>query len=426
MKLKNLVLIIIILGLSVVGCSQVNEESTNQVEEEKVTYVKVESVSKGEISNTLIYGGKINPKQQISVTPKIVGKVKEVNFDVGDSVKEGDILFTLDERDIQNTINNLEAQLKSAEASVNMSKLNLESAKGSQQEQQKNQLEASLKMAEIQLNDAKKAYEDTKVLYDIGSASKQQLDQLETAYKTAMINYESAKEAYDLFINNLSEENVELAQNQLSQALATKEALEIQLANAYDSLNDTSVKSPIDGIVSSRMIDPGEMVSAAIAPFTIVQMDTVFVDVNVSEQIINKIKTGQDVDIYVKSAFDEPFKGIIKTISPVANENTLTYPVKIEIDNKDSILKPGMFAEVEFSIDTVDNTIIVPREAVLTEGDIDYVYVIDGDKAKKVEVELGLDNGEKVEVVTGLKEGDQIVVRGQNYLEDGGKVEIVE
>ncbi|NLK98112.1 MAG: efflux RND transporter periplasmic adaptor subunit [Epulopiscium sp.] len=425
MKMKRLIPIVLALGMLTVGCGQTNQEAMNEVEE-KSTPVKVEQVSKGQISNTFTYGGKINPKQQITVTSKIVGKVKEVNFDIGDVVKAGDVLFTLDEKDIQNTIRSLEAQIKSAEATVNMSKIGLNSAKGSQKEQQKSQLESSLKMAEIQLQDAKKAYEDMKTLYEIGSASKQQLDQMKTAYETASIGYNSAKDAYDLFINSLSKESIERAESQLTQAAATKEGLEVQLANAYESLKDTAVKSPIDGIVSSRTIDPGEMVSGAVAPFTIIQMDTVSVEVNVSEQLINKIEKGQKVTVHVSSAFDKPFEGTIHAISPAADERTFTYPVKIEIPNKEGLLKPGMFAEVEFSADTVKDAVIVPREAVLTEGDVHYVYIVEGDRAKKLAVKLGLDNGKEAEILEGLNEGVQLVIKGQNYLEDGGKVQITE
>ncbi|KAE9636282.1 efflux RND transporter periplasmic adaptor subunit [Defluviitalea raffinosedens] len=424
MKMKRLIPMVLALGILTAGCGQTNQEVMNETEE-KATPVKVEQVSKGQISNTFTYGGKINPKQQITVSSKIAGKVKAVNFDIGDVVKAGDILFTLDETDLKNTIRTLEAQIKSAEAAVNMSKVGLNSAKGSQQEQQKNQLESNLQMAEIKLQDAKKAYEDMKALYEIGSASKQQLDQMKTAYDTAAIGYNSAKEAYDLFINKLSKESVEQAQTQVAQAMASKESLEVQLANAYETLKDAAVRSPIDGIVSSRTIDAGEMVSGAVAPFTIIQMDTVFVEVNVSEQVINKLEKGQKVDVYVSSAFSEPFEGTIYAISPAADQ-TFTYPVKIEIPNKDGLLKPGMFAEVEFAVDTVKDALIVPREAVLNEGDIYYVYIVEGDRAKKTEVKLGLDNGKEVEVVEGLTEGAQLIVKGQNYLEDGGKVQITE
>ena len=155
-----------------------------------------------------------------------------------------------------------------------------------------------------------------KVLYDIGSVSKRQLDQLESTYQTALLAYESAKDNYDLFMSNLSKESVQLAQSQLTQAVAAKESLEIQIANAKETLKDTAVKSPIDGVVSSRMIDAGEMVGGAIAPFTIIQMDKVFVDVNVSEQIINKIEKNQKVDVYVASASSNKFVGRIAAISP--------------------------------------------------------------------------------------------------------------
>lgn len=425
MIIKKVILAILVSVLIITGCSNTNKDASNEIKE-NVVPVTVKKISKGQISDNFSYGGKINPKQQITVSSKVAGKVKEVYFEIGDKVKEGDVLFRLDETDLRNNIKALEAQLKSAQASVNMGQVGLSSVKGSQYEQQKSQLNAAVKTAGIRYQDAKKAYEDIKILYDIGSASKQQLDQLKSAYQMALLGYESAKDNYDLFINNLSKESVQTAQSQLTQAIAAKEGLEIQIANAKETLEDTAVKSPIDGVVSSRMIDPGEMVGGAIAPFTIIQMDKVYVDVNVSEQIINKLKKGQKVDIYVSSASSTAFKGTITAISPAADERTFTYPVKIEIDNKDGLLKPGMFAQVKFEVDTVKGALIIPREAILTEGDINNVYIVEGETAKKVKVRLGLDNGKEAEVIDGLTEGMQMVIKGQEYLVDGGKIKVVE
>ena len=148
-------------------------------------------------------------------------------------------------------------------------------------------------------------------------------------------------------------------------------------------------------------------------------------DVNVSEQIINKIEKSK-VDVYVASASSNKFVGRIAAISPAADERTFTYLVKIEIDNKDSLLKPGMFAQVEFELDTAQNVIVIPRETVLTEGDINYVYIVEEDTAKRIEVKLGLDNGKEAEITEGLKEGMNIVIKGQEYLVDGGKVKVVD
>lgn len=423
MTIKKLTSVLLLPVFLLSACS--NTGGNNEIEE-KVTPVYIQKVSKGQISDTFTYGGEINPKQQITVSSKVAGKVKEVYFDIGDYVKEGVVLFQLDETDLQNNIKALEAQLKSAQATVNMGQIALSSAKGSQYKQQKSQMETALKNAEIQLQDSKKAYEDMKVLYEMGSVSKQQLDQSESAYQMALLAYQAAKNNYDLFMNNLSKESVQLAQNQLEQAVAAKESLEVQIANAKEALNDTAVRSPIDGIVSSRMIDAGEMVAGAIAPFTIIQIDQVFVDVYVSEQIINKIEKNQKVDVYVRSASTDKFEGKIAAISPAADERTFTYLVKVEIDNQGGLLKPGMFAEVEFVLDSANNVIVIPREAILTEGDRDFVYIVEGDRAKKIEVKLGLDNGKEAAILEGLKEGMEIVIKGQEYLLDGGKVQIVE
>ncbi|NLK21977.1 MAG: efflux RND transporter periplasmic adaptor subunit [Epulopiscium sp.] len=425
MKIKKLISIIMVLGIIATGCGRINKEAIGKLEE-KATPIKIEKTSRGRISNSFSYGGKINPKQQIHVISKMPGKVKELHFDVGDEVKTGDILFRLDEKDIENNIKLLEAQLKSADAAVSLGKVGLDSAKGSQQEQQKIQLEAAVKNSEIQFNDAKKAYEDMKTLYDLGSISQQQLDQTKSAYEAASLGYNSAKDSYHLFINSLSKESVKAAQSQLSQATAARESVQVQIDSAKETLKDATVKSPIDGIVSSRTVEAGEMVGSSIPPFTIIQMDIVSVDVNVSEQIINKLKKDQKVEVYVSSASKTPFEGKIKVISPAADERTFTYPVKIEIPNQSGLLKPGMFAEIEFNVDTVNDAIIVPRETILTEGDISYIYTVEGDRAKRIEVKIGLDNGRETEIIEGLEEGTQIVIKGQNYLEDGGKVQIIE
>ena len=134
MRIKNIISVILLLTLLITGCNNTGNDSET---EDNIVPVNIQKVSKGQISNTYTYGGKINPKQQITISSKVAGKVKEVYFDIGDYVKEGDVLFKLDETDLQNNIKALEAQLKSAQATVNMGQVGLSSAKGSQYQQQK-------------------------------------------------------------------------------------------------------------------------------------------------------------------------------------------------------------------------------------------------------------------------------------------------
>ena len=122
---------------------------------------------------------------------------------------------------------------------------------------------------------------------------------------------------------------------------------------------------------------------------------------------------------------DEQFVGSITEIPPGANDDG-TYTIKINIPNTTGELKAGMFAEVYFAKSTSDNAVIVPRDAVMdNNGEEYYVYVADGNTAKKVEVTVGIDTGDTIEVTSGLTVNDKVVVKGQTYLADGDPLNVV-
>jgi RND family efflux transporter MFP subunit len=359
------------------------------------------------------------------VVSKVPGRVKQIFFKVGDTVKEDDILFSVDDKDIQDSIKSLELQLKSSQIAVDMAQKALASSKGSMLEQQLTQAETSLKTSELQYNNAKKSYEDSKILYEAGSASKQQYDQAKTAFEAAEISFNAAQQAYDLLINKTSQENIDRAKDQLNQAIATKENVEFQLKKAKENLAETDVKSPISGVISSRTIEEGEMVGSTSVPFIVVQIDPVVLAVNISEQMLGSIKEGDYVNVVIGAIKDKTFTGKIRSIAPVADERTATYPVEIEIENKDNELKAGMFGEVNFITNKQEDVIVVKRETLIEKDNKTFVFTITEDnKAKLIEVETGIDNGKEVEITKGLNVGQSIIVKGQDYLIDGDNIKI--
>lgn len=406
------------------ACSVTNDKTAN-ISEDKVIPVSVEQAKKGEISTSFRYSGTIKTNKEVMVISKVAGRVKQIFFKVGDTVNEGDILFTVDDKDIQDSIKSLELQLKSSQIAVDMAQKAVKISKGSQLQQQLNQAETSLKTSEVQYNSAKKAYEDTKLLYEAGSASKQQYDQSKTGFETAQISFNAAKQSYDLLVNKTSQENIDRATDQLNQAIASKENVEFQLKKAKDNLADTNVKSPISGVVSSRTIEEGEMVGGSSVPFIVVQINPAIFTVNVSEQMLGTIKEDDDVNIDIGAIKDKNFIGKIRSIAPVADERTATYPVEIAIENNNNALKAGMFGEVVFIIDKKENVIVVKSETVIEKDKKSFVFITTKDnKAKMVEVETGIDTGREIEIVNGLDVGLPLVVKGQDYLVDGDNIKI--
>ena len=101
------------------------------------------------------------------------------------------------------------------------------------------------------------------------------------------------------------------------------------------------------------------------------------------------------------------------------------YTVKIELDNADGVIKSGMMAEVNFTAESAEDTIVLPRNSVITKEDETYVYVVKDGVAKKVPVELGIEAADTIEITKGLKDGDDVVTKGQTYISDGEEVNVV-
>ncbi len=406
------------------ACSSTNNDTTTAAES-KVIPVSVEQAQKGEITTSFRYSGTLKTNKQVMVVSKVAGRVKQIFFKVGDTVKEGDVLFSVDDKDIQDSIKSLELQLKSSQIAVDMAQKALNSSKGSMLEQQLTQAETSVKTSELQYNTAKKNYEDSKMLYEAGSASKQQYDQAKTAFETAQISFNAAQQAYDLLVNKTSQENIDRAKDQLNQAIASKENVEFQLNKAKENLAETNVKSPISGVVSSRAIEEGEMVGGSSVPFVVVQINPAVLAVNISEQMLGNIKEGDNVNIVIGAIKDNTFTGRIRSIAPVADERTTTYPIEIEIENNNNELKAGMFGEVAFITNKQEDVIVVKRETLIEKDQKTFVFTTTEDnKAKLVEVETGIDNGNEIEITTGLNVGQSIIVKGQDYLKDGDNIKI--
>ncbi|MFZ5968985.1 MAG: efflux RND transporter periplasmic adaptor subunit [Bacillota bacterium] len=341
------------------------------VEQEKYTPVEVETVKAQTISNETTFSGKVQPNQEIMIVPKVPGKVAQVNVKVGTPVKKGMALFTVDQED--------------ALKQVDQTKLSMEAAS------------VNYEKTKEQIDNAKANLERTKQLYEQGAVP---LNQYEQAQLSA------------------SDKPLEAVKVQYEQA-------QLAYRQAVDSLNNTAVTSPIDGVVSVVNVEVGEMASTAQSAVVVVDLSKLYVKIDVPENLISALAMGQEVKIEIPSASEESFTGKIDTISPASDDKTQLYPIQIHIENKDQLLKSGMFAKVHLKTDTKENVLAVKSEAVLDTDNKSYVYVVEGDRAIEKEVKIGLDTGSYVEIVSGLKEGEQVLVKGQHYVENDSKVKVV-
>lgn len=410
---------LLFLCLLLAGCTSKNQA----VEETPAHAVKVISVEKKDINSQYLYSGKIKPLNEANVFSTVPGKAKSVYFDIGDTVKEGDVLFQMDTADIQNNINVMQASLATADANIASAKTALDTVNGAAMQTQIENTKAGLANAELAFNNAKTTYDNNKVLFDAGIIAQADMDKIKMAYDNARITYEQAKQTFDIVTNKMPAENMRKAKDAYQIAVSSKASATAQIAAAQKTLQDGTVKSPLRGVITSCNVVAGTLVVQAQPAFTIMNISKVEIETGVSEQVINSLELGQPVDVTLSTLSDKPIIGHISSINPAASQNG-TYNVKVQMENTAGLLKVGMLGKVSFTKEAAKDVIVVPRNCVLTKNNESYVYIESKGTAKKIIIQTGIDNGEEIEIVSGLKEGMKLVSTGQTYLSDGDPIKI--
>lgn len=226
----------------------------------------------------------------------------------------------------------------------------------------------------IQIGEAELNYERTSQLFEAGAVSKYQLEQLETALENL----------------RLQKENM-------------------------------SLLSPINGVVASVAAVEGQL-AGAMALVTVVDIDTLKLQVQVGEANIGKLKLGEEMQVSIPAASEELYTGTITTIAPHIDARTKAYPVTMEIVNDSMAVKGGMYGEVRLAVDSREDVLVVPQYAVLDYEQKKIVYAVENEKAVLREVKLGMTIGNEAEIVSGLSAGETIIVEGQYGVKDGSAV----
>lgn len=231
-------------------------------------------------------------------------------------------------------------------------------------------------------------------------------------------DFNRSKELYDK--NLISKEEFENVRFQY-------EAQKAASKKARLNLEYTTIRAPISGVVAARYIKVGNMVNANQQVFRIVDFDPLIARLYVPEVDIHKVKPGQKAELTLDATNSTVFDGEVIRISPVVDPQTGTVRVTIAVhDSQHTHLKPGMFARVKIIHDTHDNTLLIPKQAVMTEDGEEMVFTVQDSLAARTVIKTGYANERYYEILEGLQMGDKVVVVGQNGLKDSSKVEIVQ
>jgi multidrug efflux pump subunit AcrA (membrane-fusion protein) len=406
---KNLIFVILIVVIAVGAVGIRNHAKNKKVEtKQEIKNVKTQKITLGSISSNVEYAGSLKPAKEVIVLPKNGGKVASVKVNVGDKVTAGQVLYTLDTDELQ-------ASLQAQQAALDGANADLEKTSDSSQAQQVSQAEQTAGKAQVQFSSAEDNYNKMQKLYATGAVSKKELDDSKTQYDNDSIDLKTAQDNLSLLENKIGPQSTRSAAAKVEQSQAGVNTAQIQI-------NGATITSPISGVVSAKDIEVGKIASSQSGSVTVIDSSTLTAEITVPDKMIAKIKVGQSVPVTINALDGKKITGVIDTISPDADSKNNCYTVKAKIDNANGDMNSGMFVKVSLEAESKDNVLSVPNQAIKTENGVDYIYLVENSKIKKVAVTTGISNDTFTEVSGNVKQSDDILTEGQSILADGEKV----
>ncbi len=427
---------IFLLGLSMIvllgGCQA--SPTASDGEQERAFPVQTVSLGTGllEEGKTLI--GEISPNSSVSVVPKVSAKVISISVAKGDLVQAGQTLATLEQTDYLNNV-------KQAETSLATAKANLANAIASQEynvfqsEQGLENAKLSYENVQLSYQNALNAYNDVNnnhqrmaALFEANAISKREFEQSEMQLVQAEAGLQQSELALkqaEVAITN-AEKAVEQAKR--TEGIKVSEAsvlqAELSLSLAREQLENTVIKAPVAGEVTTINVEIGEIASQQGAFFNIIQVNPMLVKAKLTEELLTSFAVGDTVTIRVK-AVNQELQGTVRYVSSVTEQQTKAYIMEVEFVPADSVVKSGMIAEIiNQSRQQGTEVLLLPIEALIMENQNYHVFVVADQRAEKRQVQLGQENNNYVEVIDGLQVGDQVIVKGHLTIEEGALIQV--
>ena len=332
--------------------------------------VEVTTTKRLAVAERVMVVGNLIGAVTVDVVPKLSGRLESVAVRLGDPVRRGQLLATVEDRELREQVRQTEASLEVSKATVR-------------------QREADLKNSQSNL-------ERSRNLFARNLIARQALDDAEAR-------------------NDAAQAQVDLASAQAAQAGARLEELRINLSN-------TRILSPVDGFVGSRRLDPGAFVGTNSAFLSVVDIHFVRLVANLVEKDLRRIVIDMPAQVEVDAYPGEIFTGHVARLAPVLDPATRTAEMEVEVPNPTARLKPGMYARVEFVVAEHAAALTVPRNALVDLEGTRGVFVAEGKTARFKPVKTGIVDGEAVEITEGLADDTTVITLGAASLRDGDPI----
>ncbi|HKA19831.1 MAG TPA: efflux RND transporter periplasmic adaptor subunit [Blastocatellia bacterium] len=385
-------------------------------EEAVIVSVKVAKAERDSIVSEVTALGTIFPRHEATVSSKIAGQIKQMALLKNKSVNEGDVVATLEARDIQ-------SQRAEAAAAVEEARVNLRSTTAGSIPQTQAQDEKAVRDARANVNNARALHERRVALYDQGGISKKDVEAAQLALTTAENDLRLAEATARLHAATISPNERAASEAKLKQAEDRLKALDTQLSYA-------TIRAPFSGVITDQFQFQGEFASPGGKLFTIGDVSDVIVKAPIADTVAAQLNVGESAKVLPQDLPGEELVGTISLISRASDPQNRTVEIWVNLKNEDAKLRANTAAKVIVSTQSATNVIIVPASAVTldttTSNEGTVMVVDDKSIANERKVTVGIRTKDKMEITSGLKDGETVVIEGNYALPDNTRVEVSE
>lgn len=395
--------VIVVFALVAAGCSK--EEPAP----EPVVSVQVAAVQKSAIQEIVSADAVLYPVDEANIAPKITAPVLKFYVNRGSKVHAGELLATLDNKDLSAAVVENQGAYDQAQAQYDASvKVDLPA--------QIQSATADVQNTQHAMQAAESVYQSRQQLYNSGAIARNLLDESQVAYVQARNQYEIAEAKLKSFQAMGKEQQLKAAEGQLKSAQGRYLAAQAQYGFS-------EIHSPIDGVVTDRPFNEGDMATAGTPLITVMNTSHVVARAHLAPQQAAGLHVGDPAQILLVGG-EETIQGKVSVVSPALDPNSTTVQVWVEAPNPDGRLKPGTTAQVRVVAKTVRDALQIPSAAILTDSDgkTSVMAVGPDGVAHQVEVKLGIQQDGKAQILEGLRQGQRVVTEGAYGLPDGTKV----
>ena len=404
---RNLYLIIACLLLTS-ACSK-----TEPKEAEAAAPVQVTAVTQDTIRRIVSGDGVLFPQDQASVMPKIAAPVQKFYVSRGDHVKSGQLVATLENRD-------LVAAVAEAKGALDQAESNFRNTQGATVPDAVVKAQTDVDAARQARDAAQKLLSSREQLFKEGALARRQVDEAQVAYAQANSQFQSAEEHLRTLQTVSKGEQIKTAAAQVESARSHHQSAQAQVSYSQ-------IVSPIAGVIADRPLYAGEMATPGTPLLTVMDISRVVARVNVPQAQAGAVKVGHPA-ILTPTDGTPDVNGKVIVVSPATDLNSTTVQVWVQAENPAERLKPGASVHAAIVTEIFKAATVVPAAAILPgeEGGIAVLTVSPDSVAHKKKIEVGVREGDKIQVLNGVRPGEEVVVVGGMGVDDKAKVKVID